>query len=149
MDMSTNIIDRFIELRRVIAHLATAAYAPHEVTPSQAALLRELDRVGRASQSAVARTIAQDPAALVRALDVLEARGWVRREASATDRRQKEVSLTEAGRVAARRLDAAYAELTERVDAALSPAERKTYLALTNKLIVALAPVRSPEEVSS
>jgi DNA-binding MarR family transcriptional regulator len=138
--MSTKIIDHFIGLRRVITHLATATFAPLGLATSQVGLLRELERVGRASQATVARTLAHDPAALVRSLDALESRGWVRREASATDRRQKEVSLTDEGRRAVARVNEAYAELTARVDAALTPAERKTYVALTDKLIAALSP---------
>ena len=115
-------------------------FAPHDVGTTQASVMRELGRVGHASQASLARTIVQDPAALARAIDVLEARGWVRRIASTADRRQKEVRLTDEGERAVERIDESYAALTTRIDAALTAEERELFASLADKMIAALAP---------
>lgn len=132
-------MDRFVELRRVIARAAAAAFAEHSVGTAQVSVMRELGRVGSASQATLARTLAQDPAALGRGLDALESLGWVRREVSATDRRQKEASLTDEGKRALRRLNRAYDALTARIDDALTDSERERFVALSEKIIAALS----------
>lgn len=128
----------FVELRRVIARAATAAFTKHKVGAAQVSVMRELGRVGSASQACLARTLAQDPAALGRGLDALESLGWVHREVSTTDRRQKEASLTPEGKRALRRLNRAYDTLTERIDNALTERERECFVALSEKIITAL-----------
>jgi DNA-binding MarR family transcriptional regulator len=80
----------------------------------------------------------------VRLVDRLEAAGLVRR-GPGSDGRSTVVSLTPAGRRAARRLAAARAAVLDGALAALSPAERQTLDALTSKLLVGL--IRGPGAV--
>jgi DNA-binding MarR family transcriptional regulator len=80
----------------------------------------------------------------VRLVDRLEAAGYVRRRPGA-DGRSTVVSLTPAGRRAARRVAAARAAVLEGALAALSPAERRTLDGLASKLLVGL--MRGPGAV--
>lgn len=80
----------------------------------------------------------------VRLVDRLEAAGYVRR-GPGSDGRATVVSLTPAGRRAARRVAAARAAVLDGTLAALSPAEREALDGLVSKLLVGL--MRGPGAV--
>lgn len=138
IDMSSDVLDEFSRLRRAMARAYGAAIAGSEVGPLQFSLLRELRRSGPGSQAALARVMVIDPAAMVRLVDALVARGWALRTASDEDRRQKRVSLTAAGRRMLKSLDAPFEAFEARVDGALTAAERKAFKAIVGKLAAAL-----------
>lgn len=136
--MSTDLIAAVIRLRRSLTRAAASFASTTGVGPRQVGVLRELRHTGPLSQVELARSTATDPAGLMRAIDALEARGWVRRASSDHDRRRKLVSLTPHGERAFRAIDAAYAPLRQLADGALTDAERRQFVALTEKLAAAL-----------
>src|SRR5699024_8160205 len=74
------------------------------LTPSEAGVIRLLGRSPGLSQRAVAERIRAAPSRVVALIDSLEQRGLVRRTRSTTDRRNVELSLTDASQETLRRL---------------------------------------------
>lgn len=150
MPTSADVIDAIRALRRSLSRAATAAFAETGVGPKQVMVLRELRRVGKASQVELSRATATDPAAMMRAIDALEIRGWAQRSSCEDDRRCKLVSLTSMGRQALRGIDASYETLSALANGALPSAERKQFCELAGRLAAALeaagAAVPSPED---
>ncbi len=68
-----------------------------DIAPDQWAILKRISEREAIIQSEVAALTFKDPAAVTRALDFLESKGWVRREAMPNDRRAYQLFLTEAG----------------------------------------------------
>lgn len=123
------------DLRRSLSRAAAAIFARTGVGPKQVLVMRELARLGSTSQVDLALGTATDPAALMRAIDALERRGWVRRAGCTDDRRKKLVSLTPEGRREVGALDEAYESLRALLDEGLTAAERKQFCAIAAKLI--------------
>jgi MarR family 2-MHQ and catechol resistance regulon transcriptional repressor len=136
--ISTDVIDAIRVLRRSLTRAATAAFAETGVGPKQVVVLRELRRVGKASQVELSRATATDPAAMMRAIDALEGRGWVQRSSCEDDRRCKLVSLTPEGRRALRGIDVSYEALRSLANGALASGERKQFCELAAKVGVIL-----------
>lgn len=135
--MSPDLIKAIGLLRRALRRAAVAALAGSGVGTRQLVVLRELRQAGPLSQVELARSTATDPAGMMRSIDSLEARGWVRRASSATDRRCKLVSLTPLGEQALVRLDVSYDALRALADRALTSAERRQFSALAGRLAAA------------
>ncbi|MFJ2396580.1 MarR family winged helix-turn-helix transcriptional regulator [Streptomyces sp. NPDC087843] len=113
------------------ADLTTAA-AAHGLTYSQAKALNVL-RQGPAPMRSLADTLRCDASNITGIIDRLEARGLVHREASATDRRVKNVNLSEEGAaVVVRVRDGMHA--THQALGALSEDERATLDSLLSRL---------------
>ncbi len=146
--MSTDVLETLRRLRRSLTRAAGAVFAESGVGTKQVGVLRELRRFGSISQVELARATATDPAALMRALDALERRGWLQRSSCDGDRRRKLVSLTDDGRRALADLDAGYDKLSALAGEPLSPAERKQFIALAGRIAAALeaAGANAPEE---
>lgn len=70
---------------------------PLKLKPRQLHVLRYLNATGAISQTELAHGISVDAANLVETLDELEARGLIRRETDAADRRRRQINLTLAG----------------------------------------------------
>ena len=66
------------------------------LTPMLYGVLVVLDEQPGASQSEIAEELGADPSTMVRLLDQLEKRGWVKREPSPVDRRRS-ISAASAG----------------------------------------------------
>ncbi len=133
MDMSTNIIDAIVSLRRALVRAAHTTF-PDDVSGRQASLMRELRSSGPLPQIALARATATDPSLIVRLLDDLERRDWVRRDRSTTDRRQRTVTLTPAGLAALQPLDACFVQLDTAAREALGPSEAETFIRLARSI---------------
>ena len=74
---------------------------PHDLTQAQWLPLVRIAHGGCTTIAALARDQSIDPGAMTRAVDRLEAKGLVRRERSAADRRVVTLVLTPAGQAAA------------------------------------------------
>jgi DNA-binding MarR family transcriptional regulator len=99
------------------------------------ALLASLRDDGPAAQRVLGQRLSLDPSDVLRLVDALEARGWLRRERDSADRRRTIVSLTAAGE---RTLDAALDACREAQDAVLAPLsarERATLHELAGRLL--------------
>lgn len=142
--MTTDIIGSYRELRRALARAAASIFSATGVGPKQVVILRELRRSGPVSQVELARATMTDPAALMRALDALERRGWVARTSADGDRRRKLVSLTADGRRAVEELDAPYEELRSLASGGLSEEERAQFCELAARIVATLHSAVTP-----
>ena len=98
------------------------------LTRSQWWVLNHLFRGDGVTQTELAETLEIEKATLGRLVDRLEAKGWVRREDDATDRRAWRVYLTDEVGPAMRELRAVAAELRRDALAGLSAAERERFV---------------------
>jgi DNA-binding MarR family transcriptional regulator len=79
--------------------------------------------------------VAFDAATFGSVITRLEARGWVRREPDAADRRRKLLWVTEAGAAAAQVMRRSVAKVQQRILAPLAPAEREQLVTLLDRLV--------------
>jgi DNA-binding MarR family transcriptional regulator len=110
----------------------TAAW---DITPVQFAILNALIQDPGEDQVTLARKVAFDPATFGSVITRLEARGWVRREPDAADRRRKLLSVTPAGTEVAQQTRRAVARVQQRILEPLAGAERDQLLALLSRLV--------------
>ncbi|WP_052439220.1 MarR family winged helix-turn-helix transcriptional regulator [Streptacidiphilus jiangxiensis] len=111
------------------AHLRAARLFAEELRPldlenHHAGILLHIGVLGLQTQRQLVDSMGVDKSAMVRTLDILEARGLVRREAHPTDRRAHAVVLTDAGRACVERVAAAAARADERMTACFTAEER-------------------------
>ncbi|HTS55401.1 MAG TPA: MarR family transcriptional regulator [Burkholderiales bacterium] len=97
-------------------------------TRSQWWVLNHLFRSNGITQSDLADILEIEKATLGRLLDRLEAKGWVRREGDANDRRAKRVFLTEEVEPALKAMRAAAAELRREALAGLSAEQQERFV---------------------
>lgn len=127
-------LESFSAMKRAIVRSAWRIFSPLELGPMQATLMRELSRGGPVAQADLARATANDPAATSRAVQSLVDIGWVHRTPSAEDRRVLRVEMTDAGRKAMKRLDAAYATLGRALVNGLTPRDLSDFQRIAQKV---------------
>ncbi len=110
----------------------TAAF---DVTPVQFAILNALIDEPGEDQVTLASRVAFDAATFGSVIGRLEAKGWVRREPDAQDKRRKLLWITPEGQEAALRMKRAVARAQARIVAPLDEAERAQVVALLDKLV--------------
>jgi MarR family transcriptional regulator, transcriptional regulator for hemolysin len=98
------------------------------LTRSQWWVLNQLFRNPGVNQSELAAIVEVEKPTLGRLLDRLEAKGWVRREQDAADRRAWRVHLTQAAEPAMREMRKIAADLRRDALAGLSAAERERFV---------------------
>ena len=98
------------------------------LTRAQWWVLTHLYRANGATQTELAETLEIEKPTLGRLLDRLEAKGWVKREHDATDRRVWRVRLTEEVEPALRTMRAIAKELRRDALAGISAAERERFV---------------------
>jgi len=98
------------------------------LTRAQWWVLTHLYRGNGVTQTALAETLEIEKPTLGRLLDRLEAKGWVRREHDASDRRVWRVHLTAEVEPALRTMRAIAAELRRDALAGISAAERERFV---------------------
>ena len=98
------------------------------LTRAQWWVLTHLYRSNGVSQTGLAETLEIEKPTLGRLLDRLEAKGWVRREHDARDRRVWRVHLTEEVEPALRTMRTIAAELRRDALAGISAAERERFV---------------------
>lgn len=98
------------------------------LTRSQWWVLTHLFRADGVTQSELADTLEVEKPTLGRLLDRLEAKGWVRREPDANDRRARRVHLTETAAPALATMRAIAAEVRRDAMSGLSPEERERFV---------------------
>ncbi|KQT10173.1 MarR family winged helix-turn-helix transcriptional regulator [Ramlibacter sp. Leaf400] len=107
----------------------------HEVTPVQFAILNALMDDPGEDQVTLAGKVAFDAATFGSVIGRLEAKGWVRREPDAGDRRRKLLWVTPTGQEAALAMKRAVARAQRRILGPLEPQERETLVELLSKLV--------------
>ena len=111
--------------------------ADFDVTPVQFAILNALLEDPGEDQVTLARKVAFDPATFGGVIARLEARGWVRREPDAADRRRKLLWVTEEGAGLARRMKRAVGRVQQRILEPLDAAAQAQLVRLLDQLVSA------------
>ena len=106
-----------------------------DVTPVQFAILNALIADPGEDQVTLAGKVAFDAATFGSVIGRLEAKGWVRREPDAADRRRKLLWITAQGKQAARRMKHAVGKAQVRILGPLNAAERRRLIELLGKLV--------------
>lgn len=110
----------------------TAAF---DVTPVQFAILNALIDEPGEDQVTLARQVAFDAATFGSVIGRLEAKGWVRREPDARDRRRKLLWVTPEGERTAQQMKSAVRKAQQRVLAPLAENERRQLIELLGRLL--------------
>ncbi|ROZ72403.1 MarR family winged helix-turn-helix transcriptional regulator [Ramlibacter sp. WS9] len=106
-----------------------------DVTPVQFAILNALIEDPGEDQVTLAGKVAFDAATFGSVIGRLEAKGWVRREPDAVDRRRKLLWVTPEGEEAALQMKRAVGKAQSRIVSPLEAAERQQLVNLLGKLV--------------
>jgi MarR family transcriptional regulator, transcriptional regulator for hemolysin len=127
-DLSRNFGFILNDVARLLRVTFDRRVKPLGLTRSQWWVLNHLFRNNGATQSELADVLEIEKATLGRLLDRMEAKGWIRREDHASDRRAKCVYLTEEVEPAMKAMRVAAAELRRDALATLESAERERFV---------------------
>jgi DNA-binding MarR family transcriptional regulator len=109
--------------------------AASDITPVQFAILNALSDTPDMDQVTLAKRVAFDPATSGSVIGRLEAKGWLTRQAHATDRRRKLLVVTPEGMQALASMQAAVAEVQTQILAPLNADEQKQFVDLLARLV--------------
>ena len=109
--------------------------ADFDITPVQFALLNAVIDAPGVDQVTLAKTVAFDPATSGSVIGRLEAKGWLRREADAQDRRRKLLFVTPEGQQAVAQMSTAVAQVQQSILAPLSAQDQTRFLDLLARLV--------------
>jgi DNA-binding MarR family transcriptional regulator len=104
------------------------------LTPMLFGVLVVLDERPGVTQTELADALGADPSTMVRMLDQLEKRAWVKREPSPVDRRSTLPVLTDTGRAILAEALPLVVESDRRIASALTADERETLLDLLRRI---------------
>lgn len=104
------------------------------LTPTQWAALAMLAQEGSASQNALGRVTAMDPATIQGVIRRLEERGLITREPDPDDKRRTSLRLSPDGEAVVGRYTASAVAVTEKTLSPLTPEERKKFLELLSRI---------------
>ncbi|MEK8051426.1 MarR family transcriptional regulator [Ideonella sp. DXS22W] len=124
-------------LQQIAVALFLQETEAHGITPVQYAALQTVHDTPGLDQRSLARTIGFDTSTIAGVVDRLEARGWVRRNASPTDRRVRLLTITDEG---AALLGAVLPDMLRaqtRMLAPLPAAERTEFMRMLRVLVTA------------
>src|SRR5882672_5054050 len=123
-----------MKAHRTLERLATRSIEASEVGLSDFAVMEMLLHKGPQPVNAIGRRVELTSGAITTAVDRLESRGLVTREAHPSDRRARIVRLTAAGKKQAAKIFAGHKAAMDVAASALSKTERATLIALLKKL---------------
>ncbi len=123
-----------MKAHRTLERLATRSIESSEAGLSDFAVMEMLLHKGPQPVNAIGRRVELTSGAITSAVDRLEARGLVTREAHPSDRRARIVRLTAAGKGQAAKIFAGHKAAMDVAASALSKTERATLIALLKKL---------------
>ena len=109
--------------------------ATFDVTPVQFAILNALMEDPGEDQITLSGRVAFDPATFGSVIGRLEAKGWVKREADAGDKRRKLLWTTPEGEGIALKMKRAVSRAQQRIVSPLSAKERAQLASLLRKLV--------------
>ena len=124
-------------LHQIHVSLFSERCGAFRVTPLQYSLLSLLAECGEADQTTLANAVALDRTTTTGALKRLEARGFVERSASLTDRRSQRCRLTQSGRALLHRMEEAARQAHDATLQPLSAEEGVTLIQLMKKITAA------------
>ena len=123
-----------MKAHRTLERLATRSIELSEVGLSDFAVMEMLLHKGPQPVNEIGRRVELTSGAITTAVDRLESRGLVTREAHPSDRRARIVRLTAAGEEHAARVFAGHRAVMDRAASGLSKTERATLIELLKKL---------------
>src|SRR5713226_1042399 len=123
-----------MKAHRTLQRLATRSIESSEFGLSDFAVMEMLLHKGPQPVNEIGRRVELTSGAITTAVDRLESRGLVTREAHPSDRRARIVRLTAAGEEHAARVFAAHRAVMDRAASGLSKNERATLIELLKKL---------------
>ena len=123
-----------MKAHRTLERLATRSIESSEVCLSDFAVMEMLLHKGPQPVNEIGRRVELTSGAITTAVDRLELRGLVTREAHPSDRRARIVRLTAAGEEQAARIFAGHKAAMDWAASGLSKAERATLIGLLKKL---------------
>ena len=123
-----------MKAHRTLERLATRSIESSETGLSDFAVMEMLLHKGPQPVNAIGRRVELTSGAITTAVDRLESRGLVTREAHPSDRRARIVRLTAAGKEQAANIFAGHKAAMDVAASALSKTERATLIALLKKL---------------
>ncbi|MDT7838164.1 MarR family winged helix-turn-helix transcriptional regulator [Aquabacterium sp. OR-4] len=109
----------------------------HGITPVQYAALQTVQAAPGLDQRSLARAIGFDTSTIAGVVDRLEARGWVQRNASATDRRVRLLTITDAGLALLAAVQPDMQRAQQRMLAPLPVAQRLEFMRMLRVLVTA------------
>jgi len=109
--------------------------AASDITPVQFAILNALSDTPDMDQVTLAKRVAFDPATSGSVIGRLEAKGWLTRQAHATDRRRKLLVVTPEGLQALASMQTAVAEVQTQILAPLNAYDQKQFVDLLARLV--------------
>src|SRR5947207_13601894 len=123
-----------MKAHRTLERLATRSIESSEVGLSDFAIMEMLLHKGPQPVNEIGRRVELTSGAITVAVDRLESRGLVTREAHASDRRARIVRLTRAGEEEAAKIFAGHKAAMDLAASGLSKTERATLIELLKKL---------------
>jgi DNA-binding MarR family transcriptional regulator len=109
--------------------------ADHDVTPVQFAFMNAMMDTPGLDQITLAKRVAFDAATSGSVIGRLEAKGWVRRDADAQDRRRKLLFVTPEGAQALARMNAAVERAQRNILAPLAATDQALFMRLLAQLV--------------
>ncbi|GLR79152.1 MarR family transcriptional regulator (plasmid) [Azospirillum oryzae] len=106
-----------------------------DLTPTQYAVLAVLREKSDLDQITLASRAALDRSTIGGLVERLEEKGWIRRTVGVEDRRQKLVSLTEAGQAMLETVEPSVERVQQRLLEPLNGDERAVFMALLERLV--------------
>ncbi|WP_027172679.1 MarR family transcriptional regulator [Methylobacterium sp. 10] len=134
-------------LHQIHVSLFSERCGAFRITPLQYSLLSLLAERGEADQTTLANAVALDRTTTTGALKRLEARGFVERSASLTDRRSQSCRPTQAGRALLSGMEAAAREAHDATLEPLSDEEQATLIRLMKTITAAHQQRRGDDEL--
>ena len=128
-----------MKAHRTLERLATHSIESSEAGLSDFAIMEMLLHKGPQPVNEIGRRVELTSGAITTAVDRLESRGLVTREAHSSDRRARIVRLTAAGEVEAARIFADHKAAMDLAARRLSKSERATLIELLKKLGISAA----------
>ena len=117
----------------------------HDLTLAELVVLRQMQR-GRLTVAATAMCLNLSPSAASRAIDRLVRDGLIRREENPEDRRQKLITMTQAGRELLGEMDEVLEERQGQIVAVLDDEEQEQFRALLARMLAAHNTDAEPED---
>ena len=108
---------------------------PYDIAPEQYATLIIISEDGEITQSGIAEVLAKGKPTISRALDALEKKGFIQREAHDADRRIKPIRLTEKGRKVLDAVEPKAMHLNNAIRSRLSPGETELFFRVLETII--------------
>jgi DNA-binding MarR family transcriptional regulator len=121
--------------QQIAVSIFADSLAASDITPVQFAILNALSETPDIDQVTLSKRVAFDPATSGSVIRRLEAKGWLARQAHATDRRRKLLVVTPAGLQALAGMQTAVADVQSQILAPLNADEQKQFVDMLARLV--------------